>query len=92
MSDTADPVVDEIRAEISALDRGLIAEFNRRLELVKRLHEHKQDTGMPLRDLAREVALLRELEAANGGPLSADGVAKFHTDLLELTREELYGG
>jgi chorismate mutase len=87
-----DPVVEELRAEITALDRGLIAEFNRRLELVKQLHAHKNETGMPIRDLDREIALLRELEQSNAGPLSPEGVAQFHTDVIELTREELYGG
>lgn len=86
-----DPVVQELRAEISDLDRKLLATLNRRLEVVRQLHDHKQVTGMPLRDLEREVSLLRALEADNGGPLSAEGVASFFTDVLELTRFELYG-
>jgi chorismate mutase / prephenate dehydratase len=90
MSDS-DPIVVELRAEISALDRQLLAAVNRRLELVRRLHEHKLATGMPLRDLVREVAMLRALEAENSGPLSADGVACFFTDVVELIRQEMYG-
>ena len=89
MSD--DPIVVELRGEISALDRQLLAAINRRLEVVRLLHDHKEVTGMPLRDLDREVSMLRALEAENPGPLSADGVASFFTDVLELTRQELYG-
>ena len=89
MSD--DPIVVELRGEISALDRQLLAAINRRLEVVRLLHDHKEVTGMPLRDLEREVSMVRALEADNLGPLSAEGVASFFTDVLELTRQELYG-
>jgi chorismate mutase/prephenate dehydratase len=86
-----DPIVSELRAEINALDRQLLAAINRRLEVVRRLHEHKEGTGMPFRDLEREIAMLRALEAENKGPLSAEGVASFFTDVVELIREEMYG-
>jgi chorismate mutase len=89
-SDT-DPVVTELRTEITELDRSLVAEINRRLELVRRLHDHKRSTGMPLRDPDREDAMLRYLGAENGGPLSAAGLATFYESVLELTRHELYG-
>ncbi len=42
----------------------LLAAVNRRLELVRALHEHKLANGMPLRDPGREDAMLR---AADGG-------------------------
>jgi chorismate mutase len=86
-----DPIVVELRAEINALDRQLLATMNRRLEVVMRLHDHKGVTGMPLRDLEREVSMLRALEAENTGPLSAEAVASFFTDVLELIRQEQYG-
>ncbi len=91
MMSEPDPVVAELRAEINDLDRQLLAAINRRLEVVRRLHEHKEVTGMPLRDLEREIAMLRALEAENTGPLSAAGVADFFTEVIELTRQELYG-
>ena len=87
----SDPIVVELRAEINELDRKLLAVLNRRLEVVQRLHEHKEVTGMALRDLEREVAMLRALEAENPGPLSAAGVASFFTEVLELIRQEQYG-
>jgi chorismate mutase / prephenate dehydratase len=86
-----DPIVAELRAEINALDRQLLVAVNRRLEVVVLLHEHKKETGMPMRDLAREVAMLRAIVAENTGPLSADGVASFFTDIVELIRREMYG-
>ena len=86
-----DPIVTALRHEINVLDRQLLVAINRRLEVVKRLHEHKGVTGMPLRDLDREVAMLRALEAENPGPLSSEGVAAFFTEVLELIRQEQYG-
>jgi len=86
-----DAVVGEARAAIDAADRELLALVNRRLELVRRLHEHKQRSGIALRDERREQAIVAGLQAANGGPLSAAGVAELVRFLLDLTRRELHG-
>ena len=86
-----DAVVGEARAAIDAADRELLALVNRRLELVRRLHEHKRRGGIALRDERREQAIVAGLQAANGGPLSAGGVAELVRFLLDLTRRELHG-
>ncbi len=86
-----DRLVGELRAEISALDRELLATVNRRLEIVARLHAHKQAHGMPLRDPEREASLLAALRAANRGPLSTGGLNAFFEHLLALVRRELHG-
>jgi chorismate mutase len=86
-----DDVVEELRAEITAVDRGLVAALNRRLEIVRRLHDHKLANGIPLRDPGREESMLRLLAAENDGPLSAEGLASFYRGVLELTRRELHG-
>jgi len=83
--------VAETREQISAVDRELLGAVNRRLELVRSLHDHKLATAMPLRDPGREEAMLQELEAANGGPLSSRGVADLLEFVLGLTRRELHG-
>jgi chorismate mutase/prephenate dehydratase len=79
------------RDEINAVDRELLGAVNRRLELVRRLHEYKVAEGLPLRDAAREESLVRELQEANAGPLSEGGVAGLFGFVLELTRGELHG-
>lgn len=88
----ADPVVAELREQVTRVDRELLAALNRRLEVVRRLHDHKQVRGLPLRDPGREAALLADLAAINTGPLSERGVAEFFGQVLELTRRELHGG
>jgi chorismate mutase/prephenate dehydratase len=86
-----DATVVQLREEISAVDRELLGAVNRRLEIVARLHEHKQQEGIPLRDPGREEELVRALRHDNPGPLSDDGVASLFHFVLGLTRRELYG-
>ena len=81
----------EYRDRISACDRELLAAANRRLELVRELHEFKRSEGIPLIDTAREEQLVVELQAANQGPMSAEGVAALFRFVLDLTRREIHG-
>jgi chorismate mutase len=85
----SDPLVGELRAEITAADLEIVRAVNRRLELVRRLKEHKAARGYDFLDKGREDALLDELERANGGPLSSDGLRELHAELLDLTKREL---
>jgi len=41
----SDAAVTEAREAIDAIDRSLVTAVNRRLELVRKLHEHKRSTG-----------------------------------------------
>jgi chorismate mutase len=84
-------VVSVARAAIDSVDRELLAGVNRRLQLVRELHEHKVAIGIPLRDAGREEAIVASLQQANGGPLSDEGVADFVGFVLALTRRELHG-
>jgi chorismate mutase / prephenate dehydratase len=84
-------VINELREKISAADRELLAAINKRMELVRALHEHKRAEGIPLQDPDREQQLVVELQAANKGPLSAEGVAALFRHVLDLTRRELHG-
>jgi chorismate mutase len=83
--------VVQYREKIAAADRDLLAAINRRLELVRALHEYKRAEGIPLRDPAREEQLVVELQAANHGPLSPSGVAELFRHILDLTRKEIHG-
>ena len=85
----SDPLVGELRGEITAADLEILRVFNRRLELVRRLKEDKAEQGYEFVDKGREDALLAELERANGGPLSEEGLRELHAELLDLTKREL---
>jgi chorismate mutase len=86
---SGDPIVDELRAQISALDSSLLETFNRRLELVARLKRHKESVGLGFVDPDRERRMLEELRTANGGPLSDEGVAQLLAAVLDLTKREV---
>jgi chorismate mutase/prephenate dehydratase len=87
----SDAVLSDARVAIDAADRELLALVNRRLELVRSLHEHKLAAGLPLRDPGREEAMIAGLQDANAGPLSADGVESLFRFVLELIRGEIHG-
>jgi chorismate mutase len=84
-------VLREARVAIDATDVELLALVNRRLELVRSLHEHKVAAGLPLRDPGREESMIAGLQEANGGPLSAGGVDALFRFVLELIRREIHG-
>jgi len=86
-----DPVVAGLREEITALDRELVAIVNRRLTVVRRLHDHKLANSIPLRDLGRETEMLALLSDENSGPLSEAGLTDLYRHVLDLTRRELHG-
>jgi chorismate mutase / prephenate dehydratase len=81
----------EAREQIDAVDRGLLAGINRRIELVRALHEHKVSNDLPLRDPGREEAMVSALQEANAGPLSPEGVEELVHFVIGLTRREIHG-
>jgi chorismate mutase len=86
-----DSTIEEAREAIDAIDRSLLVAVNRRIELVRQLHEHKRANGLPLRDPGREEAIVASLQDVNEGPLSAEGAADLVRFVLDLTRRELHG-
>src|SRR3954449_11124496 len=78
-----------LRDEIGAVDRGILEALNRRFDLVRRINEHKQDAGRPVIDAEREAELLRELNAANAGPLSSSAVDALFGAVLDVMKQEL---
>ena len=84
-----DPLIRQLREEISGNDRELVAAVNARLRLVARLKRVKEERGLDFVDVAREEWMLQYLGRANSGPLSAEGLREFYAELLELTKREV---
>jgi chorismate mutase len=80
---------DEIRREITVNDEAIVAAVNRRLELVTALWALKAELGLETVDPDRERRLREGLAAVNDGPLSAAGLDRLVTELLDLTKQEL---
>ena len=88
MDAAGDTVVDSYRAQISAVDSELLDALNRRVALVRELHAHKRQRGYPMRDPAREQALIASLAAENPGPLSDHGLERLYRVLVEVCTDE----
>jgi prephenate dehydrogenase len=81
--------LDHLRDQIGAVDRSLLEALNERLELVRRVNRHKQATGAPLIDAEREAELVRDLVAANAGPLSDAAVQALFAAVLDVMKQEV---
>ena len=83
------PRLEELRELIAENDRAAVRLLNRRLELVAEIWREKEAHGVARTDPERERVLLRLLAEANDGPLSQEGLERFHGVLLALTKQEL---
>jgi chorismate mutase len=86
---STDPVVRQIREQISDNDRALVEALNKRLKLVARLWEYKDSRGFEVLNPEREGWMLQYLQRANRGPLSHEGLAELYAHVLELTKREV---
>jgi len=84
-----DPLIRQLREQISDNDRKLIDAINKRLELVGRLKAYKDSRGLDFVDTAREEWMLQDLQRANRGPLTPDGLRAIYADVLALTKTEV---
>ena len=84
-----DPVVNELREQISELDRSIFDAVNRRLALVAQLKKHKDEQGYSFVDPRRESEMIAAQVEANPGPLSDEGLRAFYAELLALTKREV---
>ena len=91
MSEHPDPVIQQLRRQISDNDRLLVDAINRRLELVSRLKAYKESRGLGFLDPEREEWMLLDLLRANRGPLTDDGLRAIYAEVLELTKREVAG-
>jgi prephenate dehydrogenase len=81
--------LETLRAEITALDRGILVALNRRLELVSLVRDHKDLAGARWIDAEREAELLRGLATHNPGPLSERAVTAIFAAVLDVMKQEL---
>ncbi|TMM00955.1 MAG: hypothetical protein E6G02_13240 [Actinobacteria bacterium] len=87
-----DPLIRQLREQISDADRTIIEAVNVRLELVSRLKDYKESRGMSFVDPEREEWMLSYLTRANRGPLSAEGLQEIFSEILDLTKREVGRG
>ena len=87
-----DPLIRQLRQQISDTDRAIVDSLNARLRLVARLKSYKESRGIGFLDPEREEWMLQYLQRANRGPLSSEGLKEFFDELLDLTKREVARG
>ena len=90
--ETTDPLIRQLREQISDNDVAIVEAVNARLELVARLKRVKEERGIDFLDPAREEWMLQYLTRANRGPLSPEGLREIYTELLDLSKREVARG
>ena|SRR5438874_9659643 len=87
--ESADPELERLREQVSAVDRSIIEAFNRRLELVAQIKRHKDEHGIAFVDPEREQWMFGHQAQSNRGPLTDEGLRTLYAELLALTKREL---
>ena len=89
MDPSQDPIIRQLREQVSDNDRALIEAINARLRLVAKLKSYKESRGIEFVDPEREEWMLRDMIRANRGPLSHEGLEQIYTAILDLTKREV---
>ena len=89
MDPSQDPIIRQLREQVSDNDRALVEAINARLRLVAKLKSYKDSRGFDFVDPNREEWMLRDLSRANRGPLSQEGLEQIYTAILDLTKREV---
>jgi chorismate mutase len=87
-----DPLIRQLRQQISDTDRSIVDAINARLRLVARLKQYKESRGIGFVDPEREEWMLQYLQRANRGPLSGEGLKELFEEILDLTKREVGRG
>ena len=87
-----DPLIRQLRQQISDTDRAIVDSLNARLRLVARLKSYKESRGIGFVDPEREEWMLQYLQRANRGPLSTEGLHELFEEILDLTKREVQRG
>jgi chorismate mutase len=87
-----DPVIRQLRDQISDNDLKIFDGINKRLKLVAQLWAYKRQKGLEIVAPGQEEWLITFASRANKGPLSPEGLREIYRALLDLTKRELDSG
>ena len=86
---TDDPLIRQLREQLSDVDRTLVEAINARLKIVAQLKRYKESRGLEFVDPEREEWMFSYLLRANRGPLSEEGLRELYAEVLDLTKREV---
>ena len=79
--------LNELRKEIDAVDRQIVALFEKRLEISERMAEYKKNTGMPVQDKAREAEKIALVQSQAHTDFSRQHIEELYILLMSLSRK-----
>jgi chorismate mutase/prephenate dehydratase len=85
-AESGDDALARLRAAIDAVDRTILAELNKRAELVKEVGDLKRSAGATVYRAARERDLVDALVRSNAGAFPASGVRSVFREIIFATR------
>jgi chorismate mutase / prephenate dehydratase len=78
--------LDQLRLEIDAVDRELLAALNRRAQLASEVGDIKRVEGTAVYRPEREAQVISQLQALNAGPLKAEGISHIWREVMSACR------
>ncbi len=81
-----DNELKRLRAAIDELDRVLVKLLNQRAKYAVEIGQAKKAVALPVYSPEREREVLRNVEAENRGPLSAEGIRRLYERIIDESR------
>ena len=78
--------LNELRAQLDAINSELAALLERRFEITDEIGELKRDNSAPVRDRARELAILEQVTARLSDATKAEDVAEVFEAVFAASR------
>jgi chorismate mutase len=85
-----DPVITQLREQISDIDLQLVGLLNKRLTVVDELWRYKAAHGVDMYDPEREARMVVFLDDANAGPLSPEALQEVYRVIVETLKDEAH--
>ena len=85
----SDPLVRQLREQISDNDLALVQAVNKRIKLVAQMKSYKASRDYDFLDPDREEWMLRYLMRASSGPLTEEGLRDLFEAVLALTKRQV---
>ncbi len=80
------PDMSDLRTQIDLLDTALIDLLNKRASCANKIGDLKKQRGLPIYVPERESEVLKNVQAANMGPLQDDAIRRLFERIIDETR------
>jgi len=81
--------LEKLRAEMSAVNEGIMCNLNRFFEISNQIGEVKDKLGVPHFDPVRESEMLKEIREKNQGPMPQDLMKRIFKEIFLASVEEM---